>query len=201
MYKSFFKRVLDICVAFFSLVLLFPFLVTLTIVLTILYKGNPFFFQTRPGKNGKCFNIIKFRTMNRKRDEWGTLLPDSERMIPIGNWLRKNSIDELPQLVNILTGTMSLIGPRPLLVEYLPVYSEEQKKRHDVRPGITGWAQVNGRNAITWSEKFEYDIWYVNHLSFKLDTKIFFLTIKKIFDKEGINNSENVTMPKFNGHN
>lgn len=159
-----------------------------------------FFLQSRPGLHEKIFKVIKFKTMNDKKDKDGNLLPDSKRLTSIGNFIRKTSLDEIPQLLNVIKGDMSLIGPRPLLVEYLPLYSEVQKKRHNVKPGITGWAQVNGRNAINWNQKFEYDVWYVNHLSFALDVRIFFLTIRKVFKSEGINSATAATMERFTGN-
>jgi lipopolysaccharide/colanic/teichoic acid biosynthesis glycosyltransferase len=164
-------------------------------------KSGIFFLQDRPGKNGKIFKIIKFKTMTDVKDENGILLPNNDRMTPIGTWFRKLSLDELPQLINIIKGDMSLIGPRPLMVHYLPLYSKEQRRRHDVRPGITGWAQVNGRNSISWIKKFELDVYYVDNISLLLDTKIFFQTIKKILLREGVNSSKDVTMPPFNGFN
>jgi lipopolysaccharide/colanic/teichoic acid biosynthesis glycosyltransferase len=169
------------------------------LMLTFTNKGKVFFIQERPGLNGKPFKIIKFKTMNDERDEKGKLLPDHLRTTWAGRIIRKTSVDEFPQLLNVLKGELSLIGPRPLLMEYLPLYSREQMRRHEVRPGITGWAQVNGRNAITWEKKFEYDLYYVDHLSFSLDLKIFFLTIFKILKSEGINSASRVTMEKFKG--
>jgi lipopolysaccharide/colanic/teichoic acid biosynthesis glycosyltransferase len=169
------------------------------ILLFFFNNGKPFFVQERPGKNERLFRIIKFKTMNDKKDIKGSLLSDAERLTPIGKFVRKTSLDEIPQLINVIKGDMSLIGPRPLLVEYLPLYNTEQKRRHEVHPGITGWAQVNGRNAITWEEKFQYDIWYMEHLTLYLDIKIFFLTLKKVFVREGINSTDSVTMEKFQG--
>jgi lipopolysaccharide/colanic/teichoic acid biosynthesis glycosyltransferase len=163
--------------------------------------SNIFFLQDRPGKDGKIFKIIKFKTMTDKRDNEGNLLPDNQRLTKIGKLIRSTSIDELPQLINVLKGDMSLIGPRPLLVQYLPLYTKEQVRRHDVRPGITGWAQVNGRNAISWKEKFELDVWYVDHMSFLLDLNIIYLTIKKVFKREGISSGTSVTMEPFTGDN
>lgn len=168
--------------------------------LFLVNDGKPFFFQSRPGKGGKIFKIIKFKTMNDRKDSNGDLLPDSKRLTKIGALVRKTSLDELPQLLNVLIGDMSLVGPRPLLIEYLPLYNFEQGRRHNVRPGITGWAQVNGRNAISWNEKFNLDVWYVDNLSFNLDLKILLLTFKKVFKSEGINASANVTMEKFTGN-
>jgi len=200
MYSPLFKRILDLSIAFIALLLLSPILLTVTILLTMANQGKPFFFQTRPGKNEQLFNIIKFKTMNDAKDSSGNLLPDAERMTKIGNFVRKTSVDELPQLLNVLKGDMSLIGPRPLLPEYLPLYSKEQKKRHTVKPGITGWAQVHGRNAISWSAKFKFDVYYVEHLSFWLDLKIVFLTIKKVLVREGISSETSTTMEKFKGN-
>ncbi|PJA06310.1 MAG: lipid carrier--UDP-N-acetylgalactosaminyltransferase, partial [Flavobacteriales bacterium CG_4_10_14_0_2_um_filter_35_18] len=162
-------------------------------------NGKPFFFQLRPGKNGKIFKIVKFKTMNDKKDHEGNLLPDAKRLTKIGSFVRKTSLDELPQLFNVLKGEMSLIGPRPLLVEYLPLYSEEQNRRHEVKPGITGWAQVNGRNAISWEDKFKYDVWYVDNASFLVDMRILFLTIKKVLGSENISSKTSLTIEKFKG--
>ncbi|TCV10503.1 lipopolysaccharide/colanic/teichoic acid biosynthesis glycosyltransferase [Sphingobacterium alimentarium] len=201
MYKGFFKRFLDFSVALFSLILLAPIFLVLVIGLAIANSGKPFFYQKRPGLNGKIFEIIKFKTMNDKRDKDGELLPDAERLTAIGAFVRKTSLDEIPQLINVLKGNMSLIGPRPLLVQYLPLYNEFQNRRHEVRPGITGWAQVNGRNAISWDQKFNYDVWYVEHISLILDLKIFFLTIKKVFVREGISQDGQATMEVFKGNN
>ena len=186
MYSTFFKIILDVTISFIALLFLSPILVVVTLLLTIANKGKPFFFQTRPGKDEKLFNIVKFKTMTDAQDNNGNLLPDGERMTKIGNFVRKTSLDELPQLINVIKGDMSLIGPRPLLVEYLPLYSAEQKKRHLVQPGITGWAQVNGRNAISWKDKFKLDVYYVNNISFRFDLKVLFLTIKKVLIREGI---------------
>ena len=201
MYKNYLKRLFDFLAAFFGLLVLSPLFIVVMIGLYVANQGKPFFFQTRPGKNEKLFRIVKFKTMNDKKDNEGNLLSDAERLTTIGRFVRKTSLDELPQLFNVLKGDMSLIGPRPLLVQYLPLYNAEQKKRHDVRPGITGWAQVNGRNAITWKRKFELDIWYVHHISFILDIKILFLTIKKVFVREGISQEGQATMEVFNGNN
>ena len=199
MYKSFFKRIIDFLAAFFGLVLLSPLFLVVTIGLYFANEGKPFFFQLRPGKNGRLFNIIKFKTMNDKKDTKGALLSDGERLTKIGVFVRKTSLDEIPQLFNVLKGDMSLIGPRPLLPEYLPLYNEIQKRRHEVRPGITGWALVNGRNAIGWRLKFDYDVWYINHLSLLLDLKILFLTLKKVFFSEGISQEGQETMEAFKG--
>jgi lipopolysaccharide/colanic/teichoic acid biosynthesis glycosyltransferase len=163
--------------------------------------GHVFFFQLRPGLNGKIFKVIKFKTMNDRRDSTGQLLPDADRLTALGKFIRKTSLDEIPQLLNVIKGDMSLVGPRPLLVEYLPLYNETQKRRHNVKPGITGWAQVNGRNAISWSQKFAYDIYYVDNVSLMMDIKILFLTVKKVFVSEGINSATSVTMEKFTGEN
>ena len=174
MYKSFFKRLFEFLAAFFGLLVLSPLFIVVMIGLYVANQGKPFFFQARPGLNERIFKIIKFKTMNDKKDAQGNLLPDADRLTKIGAFVRKTSLDEIPQLMNVLKGDMSLIGPRPLLVQYLPLYNAEQKKRHNVRPGITGWAQVNGRNAISWQQKFEYDVCYVNHISLLLDIKILF---------------------------
>lgn len=199
MYRIFFKRIFDFVLAAIGLFLLLPLLVILTIALTIVNNGSPFFFQRRPGKDNRIFTIAKFKTMTDATDEKGELLPDFERMTKIGSFIRKTSLDEIPQLWSVLKGDMSLIGPRPLLVKYLPLYSEEQSKRHHVRPGITGWAQVNGRNNLAWERKFELDLFYVNNLSFLLDMKILLKTIAKVFKSEGVNSEENNTMPEFTG--
>lgn len=200
MYKNFIKRFLDVLLSFLGLLLLSPVFLAVTIGLFIANDGKPFFVQNRPGKNGVIFKIIKFKTMNDKKNSEGNLLSDSERLTTIGSLVRKTSIDEIPQLINVLLGDMSLIGPRPLLEEYLLLYNAFQKQRHDVRPGITGWAQVNGRNAISWEQKFEYDVWYVTHLSFILDLKIIFMTIKKVFAGEGISGAGVVTAERFKGN-
>ncbi len=200
MYKTFFKRLIDFCIAFFGLLLLSPIFLIVMLSLTIANHGKPFFFQKRPGKNEKVFSIIKFKSMNDKTDAQGKLLSDAERLTAIGGFVRKTSLDEIPQLINVLKGDMSLIGPRPLLVQYLPLYNEFQKRRHEVRPGITGWAQVNGRNALSWEKKFEYDVWYVDHLSLGLDLKILFLTVKKVFIREGISKEGEATMTPFKGN-
>ena len=202
MYKFFFKRFLDFLIVLIVLLIIWPFLLLITIWLHFANKGaGAFFFQERPGKDGKIFKVIKFKTMTDERDANGNLLPDAERLTKVGRFVRSTSIDELPQLINVLKGDMALIGPRPLLPQYLPLYSKEQARRHEVRPGITGWAQVHGRNAISWTKKFELDVWYVDHCSFWLDTKIIFLTIKKVFIREGISQKGQATMEKFNGLN
>ena len=202
MYKNYFKRIIDFLTVFIVLLVIWPLLFLFTLLLAIANKGaGPFFTQTRPGKNGKLFKVIKFKTMTDERDENGILLPDSERLTKVGRLVRSTSIDELPQLINVLKGDMSLIGPRPLLPQYLPLYSEEQARRHEVRPGITGWAQVHGRNTISWKQKFEYDVWYVDHCSFRVDLQILFLTIKKVLIREGISQEGQATMEYFNGKN
>ncbi len=199
MYKLLIKRIGDILFAATILVLASPLFLITYVVLIIANNGKPFFFQKRPGKNERIFKIVKFKSMNDKKDANGKLLPDAERITDFGKFVRKSSLDELPQLWNVLKGEMSLIGPRPLLISYLPLYDEEQKKRHQVRPGITGWAQINGRNAISWDQKFEYDIWYVEHLSFFVDLKIFFLTVLKVFKGADISSSTHATMEEFKG--
>lgn len=202
MYKIFFKRVIDFILVFCVLAVIWPILFLVTLWLYFANKGTgAFFFQERPGKNGKIFRVIKFKTMTDERDVNGNLLPDADRLTNVGRFVRSTSIDELPQLINVLKGDMALIGPRPLLVQYLPLYNKEQARRHDVRPGITGWAQVNGRNAISWTKKFELDVWYVDHCSFLLDVKIIFLTIKKVFVREGISQEGQATMEFFTGNN
>ncbi|MEP2279092.1 sugar transferase [Maribacter sp.] len=199
MYTNFFKRLFDFLIALFVLLAFSPIFLIIWVSLTIANNGSAFFYQQRPGKNQKIFKIIKFKSMNDKKDKEGNLLPDFKRMTVIGKFIRNTSLDELPQLLNVLKGDMSLIGPRPLLVSYLPLYSEEQNKRHLVKPGITGWAQVNGRNTISWDKKFEYDVWYVNHISFMLDMKIYFMTFMKVIKRSDISASENMTMEKFVG--
>jgi lipopolysaccharide/colanic/teichoic acid biosynthesis glycosyltransferase len=200
MYKTVFKRAFDFLVALLGLVVLTPVFVIVTIGLYLVNQGQPFFFQLRPGKNGVIFKIIKFKTMNDKKDFNGDLLSDEKRLTKIGIFVRKTSLDEIPQLINVIKGDMSLIGPRPLLPEYLPLYNEIQSRRHELKPGITGWAQVNGRNAISWKQKFEYDVWYVDNISFLLDVKILFLTVKKVFKSEGISQVGEVTMQNFKGN-
>ncbi len=202
-YKNFFKRVEDI---FFSLLVLVCLSWLLLIFIVLLHFANKgagvFFLQERPGKNARIFKVIKFKTMTDEKDAQGRLLPDEKRITKIGKFVRSTSIDELPQLINVLKGDMSLIGPRPLLVQYLPLYSPEQARRHEVRPGISGWAQCHGRNAISWTEKFKLDVWYVDHCSLWVDIKVVFITIKKVFKREGISKEEGmVSMEMFNGHN
>jgi lipopolysaccharide/colanic/teichoic acid biosynthesis glycosyltransferase len=199
MYQIIFKKLIDFLCSLILILLLSPLIILITIALFFANQGRPFFLQTRTGKHGKLFNIIKFKTMNDKKDDSGNLLSDEIRLTKIGKFVRKTSIDELPQLINVLLGHMSLVGPRPLLPQYLPLYNEFQQRRHEVKPGMTGWAQINGRNAISWSQKFEYDVWYVDNLSIILDIKIVLLTIKKVFIAEGISSKENITMDEFLG--
>ena len=202
MYSFFLKRLIDFIVVFGVVVIIWPILLIMTLWLHFANRGaGAFFTQERPGQYGKIFKVIKFKTMTDERDENGDLLPDEKRLTKIGKFIRSTSVDELPQLFNVLKGDMSLIGPRPLLPQYLPLYSKEQARRHEVRPGITGWAQVNGRNAISWTKKFELDVWYVDHCSFLLDLKIIFLTVKKVFVREGISSDTSVTMEPFTGNN
>lgn len=199
MYRNLFKQIIDFILALLGLLLLSPILVVVWLCLLISNDGKPFFFQIRPGQNAKLFKIIKFKTMNDRKDANGNLLPDHLRLTKVGAFVRKTSLDEIPQLINVLKGDMSLIGPRPLLPEYLPLYSVVQYRRHNVKPGITGWAQVNGRNAISWEEKFKLDVWYVDNRSFSLDFKIIMLTLKKVLVREGISSASSVTMEKFTG--
>ena len=200
MYNLFFKRLFDITLSITALVCMSPLLIVVTTWLHFVNKGaGAFFFQERPGKDEKIFKVIKFKTMNERCDSSGKLLPDVQRLTHIGKFIRSISLDEIPQLLNVIKGDMSLIGPRPLLVKYLPLYNDVQRRRHEVRPGITGWAQVNGRNAIRWQQKFEYDVWYVDNLSFWLDIKILFLTVKRVFFRDGINAGSDVTMEPFKG--
>ena len=202
MYKKYLKRGLDIILSGTALLCLSPIIFILWIGLTIANKGaGAFFFQERPGKSGKIFTVVKFKTMTDERDANGNLLSDADRLTQVGRFVRSTSLDELPQLWNVLKGDMSLIGPRPLLSQYLPLYSPEQARRHEVRPGITGWAQVNGRNSITWKQKFEHDVWYVDNISFILDMRIIYLTIKNVIKRDGINSATCATMEYFNGNN
>jgi lipopolysaccharide/colanic/teichoic acid biosynthesis glycosyltransferase len=200
-YRFFLKRVIDFLIALIAVILLSPVFIVVTILLYFANQGKPFFIQARPGLNEKIFNIIKFKTMNDKKDNQGNYLPDSERLTPIGSFIRQTSLDELPQLINVLKGDMAIIGPRPLLPQYLSLYNESQKRRHNIRPGITGWAQVNGRNAISWTMKFELDIWYIDNVSFATDCKVMFLTLKKVVKKEGINQAKQATVEAFKGNN
>jgi len=199
MYKKIIKPFSDFVIASIGFIFLSPIFIFVAVFLFFTNQGKPFFTQKRPGKKGKVFKVIKFKTMNDKTDPEGNLLSDENRLTEIGKFIRKTSLDEIPQLLNVIKGDMSLIGPRPLLPEYLNLYNNFQKRRHEVRPGITGWAQVNGRNAISWEKKFEYDVWYVDHISFLIDIKILFLTIKKVFKSEGINSATSETMEKFTG--
>lgn len=202
MYKQFFKRAIDLLISFVTLVIVCPFFLMIILVIHFANKGaGVFFFQERPGKDGRIFKVIKFKTMTDEKGNDGHLLPDAQRLTPIGGLVRSTSLDELPQLINVLLGDMSLIGPRPLLVKYLPLYSKEQARRHEVRPGITGWAQVNGRNAISWTKKIELDVWYVDHCSLWLDLCIIFKTIRKVFLREGISQQGQATVEPFNGNN
>ena len=199
MYEKYIKRILDFTLSLIALVVLSPVLLVLTVLGAVKMKGNPFFTQQRPGRDGKIFKLVKFRSMTCEKDRDGNLLPDEQRLTGYGKLLRSTSLDELPELLNILAGQMSIVGPRPLRVQYLPLYNEEQRHRHDVRPGLTGWAQVNGRNSITWEDKFRYDVWYVRNISFWLDVKILFLTVKKVFCREGISAEDSATMEDFMG--
>jgi len=202
MYRHFFKRMCDLVIALLGLIVLSPLFLILWIWLSIANKGTgAFFVQERPGKDERLFKVIKFKTMTDERDSDGNLLPDAVRLTRIGKFVRSTSLDEIPQLLNVIKGDMSLIGPRPLLVQYLPLYNETQRRRHEVRPGITGWAQVNGRNAISWEQKFDYDVWYVDHLSLSLDFKILMRTILKVFKRVGISSDTNATMEAFKGNN
>lgn len=202
MYKHFFKRFLDFWISLIALIIISPLLLIVTIWLHFANKGaGAFFFQERPGYKGKLFKVIKYKTMTDERDANGNLLPDEVRLTKVGSFVRSTSIDELPQLINVLKGDMALIGPRPLLVQYLPLYSKEQMRRHDVRPGISGWAQCHGRNKISWTEKFKLDVWYVDHLSLMTDLKVIFITIKKVLFREDINSDNDATMEDFDGTN
>jgi undecaprenyl phosphate N,N'-diacetylbacillosamine 1-phosphate transferase len=201
MYRNFFKRAFDFFISSIGFIIISPIFLLLWIWLSISNKGaGAFFFQERPGKDEKIFKVIKFKTMTDERDASGKLLPDAERLTKVGRFVRSTSLDEIPQLINVIKGDMSLIGPRPLLVQYLPLYNENQKRRHEVRPGITGWAQVNGRNAISWSQKFDYDVWYVDNISLSLDIKILVRTILKVFKREGISSDTSSTMEAFRGN-
>lgn len=200
MYRLFFKRFLDILIGIICLILFLPVFILIFIILTLINRGKPFFFQARPGKRGKIFYVIKFKTMTDRKDSNGNLLSDAERMTSFGKWLRKSSLDEMPQVFNILKGDMSIVGPRPLLPEYLELYTDFQARRHEVRPGTTGWAQVNGRNSISWEQKFEYDVWYVDNVSFWLDFKIFWMSFMKIVKSSDINAQGQATTVKFKGN-
>lgn len=202
MYKAFFKRIFDLCISLFVLVCISPLLLVVTVWLHFANRGaGAFFTQERPGKDAKIFRVIKFKTMTDERDAEGNLLPDEQRLTRVGKFVRSTSIDELPQLINVLKGDMALIGPRPLLPQYLPLYSKEQARRHEVRPGISGWAQCHGRNAISWTEKFKLDVWYVDHVSLWTDVKIVFITIKNVLMRKDINSATAATMEAFNGNN
>ena len=202
MYRRFFKRLFDFFLSLVGFIFISPIFLLLWIWLSIANKGaGAFFFQERPGKREKIFKVIKFKTMTDERDVSGNLLPDAERLTGVGRFVRSTSLDEIPQLLNVIKGDMSLIGPRPLLIQYLPLYNDFQRRRHEVRPGITGWAQVNGRNAISWEQKFNYDVWYVDHLSLSLDSKILLKTIQKVFNREGISSDTCATMEAFKGNN
>ena len=200
MYKNIIKPIFDFLLAIIGILLFSPLFVILTIILYFANRGQPFFFQLRPGKGGKLFRIIKFKTMNNKRDTGGNLFPDAERLTKIGELIRKTSLDEIPQLLNVIKGEMSLVGPRPLLPSYLELYNDFQKRRNEVKPGITGWAQINGRNHISWEKKFKYDVWYVDHVSFWLDFKILIITILKVIKSEGINEEGQATSEEFKGN-
>ena len=197
-YSKYIKRALDFIISLLALTVLSPLLLVLTLVGAVKMRGNPFFVQERPGRNGRVFRLIKFRSMTNKKKN-GELLPDEERLTGYGRFLRRTSLDELPELLNILVGHMSIVGPRPLLVKYLPLYNEHQARRHEVRPGLTGWAQVNGRNSITWEQKFDYDVWYVDHVSFALDFRIVMMTVRSVLKREGISGDNNATMAEFTG--
>lgn len=199
MYRGGLKRILDVFVSIMAFVILLPVFLLVCFILFIQNDGKPFFFQQRPGKHGRIFRVIKFKTMTDKKGPDCELLPDADRLTAAGRFIRKTSLDEIPQLLNVIKGDMSLIGPRPLLVEYLPLYNSDQQRRHEVRPGITGWAQVNGRNAISWETKFKYDVWYVDNISFAIDFKILYLTVLKVVKSDGISSSTSVTMERFTG--
>lgn len=200
MYKLFFKRFIDIFISLTAILLLSPVFVIISLILSITNEGNVFFVQKRPGKDEKIFSIVKFKSMNDKKDKNGVLLPDEDRITKFGLFVRRSSLDEIPQLWNVLVGQMSIIGPRPLLIRYIPLYDEQQRKRHLAKPGITGWAQVNGRNAISWKQKFEYDVWYVENISFLLDIKIFFMTFLKVVKGSGVSSGTHATMEEFMGN-
>lgn len=199
-YRNFGKRFIDLFLGILGLLVASPIVIITTLLLLISNRGTPFFFQKRPGRNERIFKIIKFKTMNDKKDAEGKLLPDAERLTKVGQWVRKLSLDEIPQLINVIKGDMSLIGPRPLLIQYLPLYNAHQKRRHEVRPGITGWAQVNGRNTISWQQKFDYDVWYVDHLSLFLDIRIIGMTVLKVIKREGIAAENQATVEYFKGN-
>lgn len=201
MYKHFLKRLIDLSLALIVLILISPLFLLVMILLSMVNSGSPFFVQARPGRNARVFNLLKFKTMSDRKDGNGKLLPDKDRLTRAGSFIRSTSIDELPQLINVIKGDMSLVGPRPLLVKYLPLYNQRQARRHDVTPGITGWTQVNGRNSISWSQKFELDVWYVENQSFKLDMKILWMTALKVIKRADINSANAATMEAFTGNN
>jgi undecaprenyl phosphate N,N'-diacetylbacillosamine 1-phosphate transferase len=201
LYRNYFKRLFDFVLSLSGFCVFLPVFLLVTVALLWVNRGKPFFFQKRPGKDGRIFLLMKFKTMNDRKDPLGNLLPDEKRLTQIGKIIRKTSLDEIPQLLNVLKGDMSLIGPRPLLVDYLPLYTDYQNRRHEIKPGITGWAQVNGRNAISWEQKFDYDVWYVDNISFFLDIEIVLMTIQKVFKTEGISQQGHATMPYFKGVN
>jgi lipopolysaccharide/colanic/teichoic acid biosynthesis glycosyltransferase len=202
MYKHFFKRCFDFCISLIAIICISPILLVVAVWLHFANKGaGVFFVQERPGKDGKIFKVIKFKTMTDERDADGNLLPDEQRLTKVGKFVRSTSIDELPQLINVIKGEMALIGPRPLLIKYLPLYSLEQMRRHEVRPGISGWAQCHGRNAISWTEKFKMDVWYVDHCTLWTDIRVLFITIKNVLMRKDINSATAATMEAFNGHN
>lgn len=197
LYPQYIKPLLDFIISLIAFCILLPVALLVALLLFVANKGDVFFTQPRPGKGGKVFHVIKFKTMNDEKDKQGNLLPDEKRLTPVGKFVRKTSLDEIPQLLNVLKGDMSLVGPRPLLVEYLPLYDQIQSRRHNVKPGITGWTAVKGRNALSWDEKFKYDIWYVENISFALDVKILFLTVAKVLKSEGVSAQGHATMPSF----
>lgn len=199
-YRNLIKPLLDFLIGLIAFLIASPLFIITSFLLVFVNRGNPFFLQPRPGRNERIFWVIKFKTMNDRKDAAGNLLPDAQRITAVGHFVRKTSLDEIPQLLNVIIGDMSLVGPRPLLVDYLPLYNEEQKRRHEVRPGITGWAQVNGRNAISWKQKFSYDVWYVDNMSFLLDVKILWLTFRKVLKSEGISSATSATMERFDGN-
>lgn len=199
MYKKIFKQIIDLLLSFVFLIILSPLFLSIGFILAFANNGCPFFVQKRPGKDERIFNLIKFKTMNDKVDSKGKLLPDHLRITPIGKWVRKFSFDEIPQLINVVKGDMSLIGPRPLLVKYLPLYNDFQHRRHETKPGITGWAQINGRNTISWEDKFKFDVWYVENIRVSIDVKILIMTMLKVFKSEGVNQGVNLTMEEFKG--
>jgi len=201
MYKLVFKRLIDILVAFFAFIILLPLFIVVAILITTKTKGSVFFKQKRPGLSGEIFSVLKFKTMTDECDAKGVPLPDEERITKVGQFIRSTSLDEIPQLLNVIKGDMSLVGPRPLLTKYLPLYNESQARRHNVKPGITGWAQVNGRNSITWEKKFELDVWYVDNLSFLLDIEVLFKTLLKVIKRDGISSDTSVSMETFRGNN